>query len=176
MHDRETQLMLRMKEGSEEAFREIYQLYARPLANFFYRMAWNRSLVDDLVQDVFLRLWRAAPGYEPTAKPSTYIFRIAHNLWINQATRRRAEALEDADRPVERDPAADLERMEVRQAVQRAIDALPAGERECLVLSEYNGLKYAEISEVLGIPIGTVKSRVFSAVQRLKVALKDHKS
>jgi RNA polymerase sigma-70 factor, ECF subfamily len=165
--------MLSMKEGSEDAFRELYTLYARPLANFFHRMAWNRSLVDDLVQEVFLRLWRAAPSYQPTAKPSTYIFRIAHNLWINEATRKRADALEDADRPVERDPSADIERAEVQKAVQRAIEALPEGERECLVLSEYNGLKYAEISEVLGIPVGTVKSRIFSAVQRLREALKD---
>jgi RNA polymerase sigma-70 factor (ECF subfamily) len=172
MHDRETELMLRVKEQSQEAFHELYELYKRPLANFFFRLSWNRSLVDDLVQDVFLRLWRAAPNYEPTAKPSTYIFRIAHNLWINEATKKKADALEDADRAEERDPSSDLQRAETQKAVQRAIDALPEGERECLVLSEYNGLKYAEIGEILGIPVGTVKSRIFSAVQRLKEALK----
>ena len=61
----------------------------------------------------------------------------------------------------------------MQAAVQRAIESLPEGERECLVLSEYNGFKYAEIADILGIPLGTVKSRMFSAVQHLKEALKD---
>jgi len=70
------------------------------------------------------------------------------------------------------DPASDLNRREIRSAVQKAVEALPEGEREVLLLSEYSGFKYAEISEILGIPVGTVKSRMFSAVQRLKESLK----
>ena len=65
-----------------------------------------------------------------------------------------------------------MNRRELQSAVQKAVEALPEGEREVLLLSEYNGFKYAEISEILGIPVGTVKSRMFSAVQRLKEALK----
>ena len=87
--DRETELMLKIKEGSKEAFHELYTLYERPLANFLYRLCWNRSLVDDLVQEVLMRVWRAAPNYEPTAKVSTYIFRIAHNLWSTSPPRKR---------------------------------------------------------------------------------------
>ncbi len=170
---RETELMLAMKGGSKEAFHELYKLYERPLGNFLYRLCWNRSLVDDLVQEVMLRVWRAAPNYEPTAKVSTYIFRIAHNLWINEASKKKADALQDADKAEDRDPSAEMHRAEVQAAVKKAIDQLPEGERICLVLSEYNGLKYAEIGEILGIPVGTVKSRIFSAVQRLKVALKE---
>jgi RNA polymerase sigma-70 factor, ECF subfamily len=68
-----------------------------------------------------------------------------------------------------------MNRREIQSAVQRAVEALPDGEREVLLLSEYNGFKYAEISEILGIPVGTVKSRMFSAVQRLKESLKDLK-
>ncbi len=172
MSDRETELMLRVKGGDARAFEELYGLYKRPLANFLYRLCWNRPLVDDLMQEVFLRLWRAAPNYEPTARVSTYVFRIAHNLWINEGTKRRAQALGDVDRPGRDDPSKDLERGEVQAAVRKAIDELPDGERECLVLSEYNGLKYAEISEILGIPLGTVKSRIFGAVQRLREKLK----
>ncbi len=175
MPDRETDLMLAIRGGSAEAFRELYEAYQKPLANFLYRMCWNRALVDDLVQEVFLRVWRAREQYEPTAKVSTYLFRIASNLWINYAEKKRESVLGDADRAAGDSPEAPLEASEVRQAVKRAVDALPEGERLCLVLSEYNGLKYAEISEVLGIPVGTVKSRIFSAVQRLKVALRDHR-
>ncbi len=172
MNDRETRLMLRVREGSEEAFRELYELYRKPLANFLYRLCWNRSRVDDLVQEVFLRLWRARGSYEPTAKVSTYVFRIASNHWINEAAKRREQALGGADQAGGTDPSAPLVQSEVQAAVRRAIDALPEGERMCLVLSEYNGLKYAEIGEVLGIPVGTVKSRVFSAVGRLRESLK----
>jgi len=176
MSDREINLMLAIRGGSAAAFQELYEAYQKPLANFLYRMCWNRALVDDLVQEVFLRVWRSREQYEPTAKVSTYLFRIASNLWINHAEKKRETALGDADRPAGGAPEEPLERSEAQQAVKRAVDALPEGERLCLVLSEYNGLKYAEISEVLGIPVGTVKSRIFSAVQRLKVALKDHKS
>ena len=176
MSDRETALMLAIKRGDAGAFQELFEAYQKPLANFLYRMCWNRTLVDDLVQEVFLRVWRAREQYEPTAKVSTYLFRIASNLWINHAEKKRESALGDADHPGGESPEAPLERTEVQKAVKRAVEALPEGERLCLVLSEYNGLKYAEISEVLGIPVGTVKSRIFNAVQKLKLALKDHRS
>src|SRR5262245_36878200 len=97
MSDRETQLMLEVKAGSKPAFQELYRLYEKPLANFLYRLCWNRSLVEDLLQEVMLRVWRAAATYEPQAKVSTWLFRIAHNLWINESAKKRADALGDAD-------------------------------------------------------------------------------
>ena len=172
MTDRETNLMLAVKGGSKEAFRELYGLYEKPLANFLYRLCWNRSLVEDLLQEVMLRVWRAAASYEPTAKVSTYLFRIAYNLWVNEAARKRAEALGEADPARDADPSAGMHRRELQAAVRRAIETLPNGEKECLILSEYNGMKYADIAEVLGIPVGTVKSRIFTATQRLREALK----
>ncbi len=172
MSDRETALMLRVKVGDRSAFEELYSLYQKPLVNYLYRLCWNRALAEDLLQEAFLRLWRAAPTYEPKAKVSTYVFRIAHNLYLNEAARRREKAIQDADVEMRKDPSSDLNRREIQSAVKKAIEDLPAGERECLLLSEYQGFKYAEIAEVLGIPVGTVKSRMFSAVQRLKEALK----
>ncbi|HVR84625.1 MAG TPA: sigma-70 family RNA polymerase sigma factor [Planctomycetota bacterium] len=172
MADRETELMLRVKAGDRPAFEELYRLYEKPLTNYLFRLSGNRARAEDLLQDAFLRLWKAAPSYEPSAKVSTYVFRIAHNLFLNDAARRREKALESIDAETRSDPASDLNRREVQSAVQKAVEALPDGEREVLVLSEYNGFKYAEISEILGIPVGTVKSRMFSAVQRLKEALK----
>ena len=172
MTDRETELMLRLKTGDQAAFAELYALYQKPLLNYLYRLSFNRTLAEDLLQETFLRIWKAASTYEPTAKVSTYVFRIAHNLFLNEAAKRRETALEGADNEMRADPASDLGRREVRNAVKKAIEGLPEGEREVLLLSEYNGFKYAEISEILGIPVGTVKSRMFSAVQRLKEALK----
>jgi RNA polymerase sigma-70 factor, ECF subfamily len=172
MADRETELMLRAKTGDASAFAELYSLFKKPLANFLYRLCWNRQIVDDLMQEVFLRVWRAAPTYEPTAKVSTYLFRVAHNLWINEGMKRREQAVDAVERAADLDPSEGLQRGEVQAAVQKAIDELPPGERECLVLSEYNGMKYADIADILGIPVGTVKSRIFSAVQRLREKLK----
>lgn len=172
MADRETELMLRVKAGDRLAFSELYSLYQKPLVNYLYRLCFNRALSEDLLQETFLRIWKAAATYEPTAKVSTYVFRIAHNLFLNEAARRREMALEGADNEMRADPASDLGRRELRLAVKKAIEGLPDGEREVLLLSEYNGFKYAEISEILGIPVGTVKSRMFSAMQRLKEALK----
>ena len=171
MPDRETELMLRVKGGDRAAFEELYELYKAPLGNFLYRLCGNRSLTEDLLQDTFLRLWRAAPGYEPLAKVSTYVFRIAHNLFVNDASRRREATLGEADSETSSGPTEDLHRQEVQAAVKRAVERLPEGERECLVLSEYNGFKYQQISEILGIPVGTVKSRMFSALRHLKEAL-----
>jgi len=175
MSDLETALMLRVKGGDRAAFEKIFRLYQKPLTNYLYRLSGNRARSEDLLQDAFLRLWKAAPGYEPSAKVSTYIFRIAHNLFLNDVARRRERALESMEAETRSDPSSDLNRREVQSAVQRAVESLPEGEREVLLLSEYNGFKYAEISEILGIPVGTVKSRMFSAVQRLKEALKDLK-
>jgi RNA polymerase sigma-70 factor (ECF subfamily) len=129
-------------------------------------------MAEDLLQEAFFRIWKAAPTWEPAAKVSTWIFRISHNLFLNEAARRREKSIETPEAELRADPASDLNRREIRSAVQKAIEALPEGERECLLLSEYNGFKYAEISEILGIPVGTVKSRMFSAVQRLRESLK----
>ena len=172
MADHETDLMLRVKGGDSAAFEELYGLYQKPLVNYLFRLCFNRALSEDLLQETFLRIWKAAGTYEPTAKVSTWVFRIAHNLFLNEAARRRETALEGADNETRADPASDLGRREIQSAVKKAIEALPEGERECLLLSEYNGFKYAEISEILGIPVGTVKSRMFSAMQRLKEMLK----
>src|SRR4051812_6527452 len=172
MSDRETELMLRVKVGDRAAFEELFHLYEKPLTNYLFRLTGNRARSEDLLQDAFLRLWKAAPGYEPSAKVSTYIFRIAHNLFLNDVARRREKALESLEAETRSEPSSDLNRRELQSQVQRAVESLPEGEREVLLLSEYNGFKYAEISEILGIPVGTVKSRMFSAVQRLKEALK----
>jgi len=172
MADRETELMLRVKAGDRAAFEELYGLYRKPLASYLYRLCWNRPLAEDLLQEAFLRLWRAAPGYEPSAKVSTYVFRIAHNLFINESARRREKVLEGPGPETRADPASDLQRREVQESVRRAVEELPEGERECLLLAEFHGFRYAEIAEILGIPVGTVKSRMFSAVQRLRETLK----
>ena len=114
MADLEMDLMLRVKAGDRAAFEEIFRLYQKPLANYLYRLTGNRTRAEDLLQDAFLRLWKAAPNYEPSAKVSTYVFRIAHNLFLNEAARRREKALESIDAETRSDPASDMNRREIR--------------------------------------------------------------
>ena len=170
MSDFETDLMLRTKNGDRAAFEELYSLYQKPLLNYLYRICWNRALAEDLLQETFLRLWRAAPGYQPVAKVSTYLFRIAHNLSLNEAARHGGKTWKGVEKEATQE---DFDRQEVDNAVRKAVETLPPGERACLMLSEYSGFKYSEIAEILEIPVGTVKSRMFNAVQRLKETLKD---
>ena len=133
MADRETELMLRVKGGDRDAFAELYALYQKPLVNYLYRLCFNRALSEDLLQETFLRIWKAAATYEPAAKVSTWFFRIAHNLFLNEAAKRREKALEGADNEMRADPASDLKRREVQSAVRKAIEDLPEGERESQV-------------------------------------------
>ena len=172
MSEREIKLMLRIRQGDSRAFEELYQLYRGPLATFFHRLCRNQARVDDLLQEVFLRLWKAAPRYEPSAKFSTYLFRIAHNLWINDSRKKRESTGDQIDRPKEMPPDHSLETRETQKLIESALDRLPEGEKECIILSHYNGLKYREISEIMEIPVGTVKSRIFSGLEKLRKELR----
>lgn len=171
MSEHETRLMLSVRAGSRDAFEELYQLYQKPLANYLHRLSRNPQRVDDLLQEIFLRVWKAAPRYQPRAKVSTWIFQIAHNLWINDSLKRREQGLDDRDPAHSSAPEENLEREELRGRVRAALEAIPEGEREVLILAEYNGLRYEQISEILSIPVGTVKSRVFHATRRLRELL-----
>ena len=88
MADRETDLMLRVKAGDRAAFAELFGLFEKPILNYLFRLGKNRPLAEDLLQEAFLRVWKAAPSWEPAAKVSTWIFKIAYNLYLNEAARR----------------------------------------------------------------------------------------
>jgi len=182
-HD--VELMQRVKGGDRAAFAELYEIHKGPLFSFLFRMAWDKSLADDCLQEVFIAVWKAAPTWEPTAQVNTWIFRIARNIWINEGRRaKRRPALfsflgggdEDQGMPDFPDDAAGPDdsalTTEARAAVRKAIDQLPEKERMVVLLSEFEGMKYAEIAEVLDIPVGTVKSRMSSASERLRGLLR----
>ena len=97
MSEHEKNLMIRAREGDRTAFEELFKLYERPILNYVYRLSRNRALAEDLLQEAFLRLWKALPGYQPTAKVSTYVFRITHNLYLNDTAKRREKAIEDME-------------------------------------------------------------------------------
>lgn len=180
----DAELMLACKGGDAGAFTELVHRHQRPLLNFFYHLVWDRQQSEDMTQEVFLRLHSHASTYEPQAKFTTYMYRVARNLWID---RLRSAAV--SPKPVSLDAAADadgedslgsrvsrrepgplenLERAELQKRVRGAIEKLPEGLREVVVLGELHGLPYQEIASILSIPVGTVKSRMHAAVSRLR--------
>jgi len=185
------ELMLEFQQdGTPEAFEALVARYQRPLINFFFRLLWRKDVAEDLAQEVFCRVFRHRLAYEARAKFSTYLFRIARNLWIDYCRRRQA-----APRTVPLSPRGGdgshssgglavaartpsvterLDRQELIGQVQEAIEDLPDDQRMVLVLSKTKGLKYAEIAEVLEIPVGTVRSRLHAAISKLRERLVSH--
>jgi len=180
-------LIAEVRKGRIAAFTQLVERHQRSLINFFYHLSWDRHLAEDCAQEVFLRLYAHLGTYEPQAKFTTFLFRIARNLWIDRRrsenARGREVSLESpvgfGESRVLRDrlpdasatPVEILAREERQEELRRAIGRLPEEQRTVLILSEIQGLKYQEIGEILGIPVGTVKSRMHTAVERLKEML-----
>ena len=180
----DTDLMALLQKGKRVAFDQIVTRHERSLINFFYHLSYNRSTSEDCAQEVFLRLYSHVATYQPQAKFTTFLFRIARNLWIDrmrsQKSRGRPLSLEATGSDPEGQPLRDrlpggtsspvdiLEQQETERSLHDAIDRLPDEQRLVVVLSEIQGLKYAEIGEILSIPVGTVKSRMHVAMEKLR--------
>ena len=157
-------LMLEFQRGSREAFEELFSRYREPLYGFFRRRLANRDRAEDLAQETFLAVIRAAIRYEPRAQVKTYLYGIA--LKVLAAERRKLSGneppLDEEHERAEDGPSE--EALWVRQALEK----LDAGEREILMLREYEQLSYEEIAELLRLPVNTVRSRLFRARMALK--------
>lgn len=157
-------LMLEFQRGSREAFDELFARYREPLYGFFRRRLSGRDRAEDLMQETFLAVIRAAVRYEPRAMVKTYLYGIA--LKLLAAERRKLSGNEpqiDDEQDVAEDSPSD-NALWVRQALEK----LDSGEREILMLREYEQLNYAEIAELLRLPVNTVRSRLFRSRMALK--------
>ncbi len=171
-------LMLRVRDGDHDAFGELLNRYERQLFVFFLRQFGDEEAARDYVMDTFLRVYRAASRYEPKAKFSTYIYQIARNLAINESRKlqfRRTESLDEIkeDGGVQiagdaLDPEAVLELRERQALVQEALRQLPEDQRTILILVEYQDLTYERVSQIMGCSIGTIKSRMHRARQKIR--------
>ncbi|HPQ39774.1 MAG TPA: sigma-70 family RNA polymerase sigma factor [bacterium] len=170
--------MLRVRDGDHDAFGELLNRYERQLFVFFLRQFGDEEAARDYVMDTFLRVYRAASRYEPKAKFSTYIYQIARNLAINESRKlqfRRTESLDEIkeDGGVQiagdaLDPEAVLELRERQALVQEALRQLPEDQRTILILVEYQDLTYERVSQIMGCSIGTIKSRMHRARQKIR--------
>jgi len=159
-------LMLEFQRGSRAAFEELYARYCGPLYGFFRRRLENPQRAEDLAQETFLAVIRAAPRYEARSLVRTYLYGIGLKLLAMERRRLARDGVpgEPATEPATgSDPEA---AMWVRQAMAR----LDTSEREILMLREYEQLSYVEIAELLRLPVNTVRSRLF----RARLALKNY--
>jgi RNA polymerase sigma-70 factor (ECF subfamily) len=165
--------------SEQTALGELYDRYGRPAYGLALRVLRDESLAEDAVQEAFLALWRTASRFVPErGKASTWILTLVHRRAVDlvrREERRRADALDDAHVPVDSVGGADDEawlRLQ-REQVQAALRQLPDQQREALELAYYGGFTQSELAERLGQPLGTIKTRMFTGLARLRVLLGD---
>lgn len=166
-------LMLRAAGDDLDAFSKLVQKHEKAILNFFARNGVYRD-VEDLAQQTFLKLYRARHGYKPTAKFTTFLYLIARQILVDsiRATQRRATLHEKAGAEIETVEDAPPMRGEGQDA-QKALAVLSPELRETVVLVIMQGLPYQEAADILGIPVGTVKSRIHSALAQMRAALSE---
>jgi len=166
------ELLAAIARGDEGALAELYDRLGRIAYGLALRILRDPALAQDAVQDAFLGVWRTAAAFDPRrGKAQTWLLTLVHRRAVDvvrREDRRRTEQLDDA--PVAASESTDEEASirEQRRSVQAALARLPPDQREALELSYYGGLTQSELSERLGIPLGTVKSRVFAGLARLR--------
>jgi RNA polymerase sigma factor (sigma-70 family) len=163
----------------EEALAQVYDRYSRVAYGLALRVVRDPALAEDAVQEAFLTLWRAAGGYRSDrAKPSTWILTLVHRRAVDvvrREERRRAAPLETEEEQDAFGLATDeeVELTDRRRLVQEALRQLPDEQREALELAYYGGLTQSELAERLAVPLGTIKSRMFTGLRRLRDILAD---
>jgi RNA polymerase sigma-70 factor (ECF subfamily) len=158
--------------GDEEALGALYDRFGRVAYGVALRILRDRALAEDAVQEAFLALWRSAERYrQERAKPATWILTLVHRRAVDlvrREDRRRGEPLDEAPEPAGGTVPEEASLRERRASVQAALQELPADQRQALELAYYGGYTQSELAERLGVPLGTVKSRMFAGLTRLR--------
>jgi RNA polymerase sigma-70 factor (ECF subfamily) len=181
--ERDAELMLRVREGDQASFGLLLDRHRSPVIHFLYRMVQNQAVSEELAQEVFLRVYKSRSSYEPTAKFTTWLFRIASHLalnWIRDGRNEKrqvsldeegpdgtARQVPDRSRTVEQELLYQARLREVRQA----IESLPAKQKAAVMMHKYQEMEYVEIADVLSCSESAVKSLLFRAYESLRIRL-----
>jgi RNA polymerase sigma-70 factor, ECF subfamily len=179
--DLDAQLMLRVRDGDDDSFRVLLEKHRSPVMRFVYRMVQDQAIAEELAQEVFLRVYRSKGTYEPTARFTTWLFRIATHLalnWLrdgrNERGHHRLDDEGDGDLPVrevaDRKPTVE-QRMVYQtrlQEVRDAIALLPEKQRAAVLMHKYEEMEYAQIAAALECSESAVKSLLFRAYESLR--------
>ena len=178
------ELVARAVGGREDCFEELMRRYQRPIAAYVYRMVGDYDSALDLTQEVFIKVYNSLGRYRSEFKFSTWIYRIAHNSAIDHLRRSGGFRTEDLDGRAQDgssypmplassapSPEQESERKERRAEIEEIVGQLQPAYRELIVLRHAHDLSYDEIAEVTGLPLGTVKNRIFRAREAMRELL-----
>lgn len=165
--------------GREDGFEELVRRYQRPITNYVFRMVGNYESALDVTQEVFIKVYNSLSKYSSEYKFSTWLYRIAHNAAIDHIRRnpgnQQSIETENADGTYQLQlespnptPEQDRERSEWRTEIDSVVKCLPASYRELILLRHAQDLSYDEIADVTGLPLGTVKNRLFRAREMMR--------
>lgn len=176
MNDNETDILLmkRIADGDDGAARILINKWQKPLINFFYRSVNSVATAEDLAQTTFIKLYRSAPNYKPSAAFSTYLFHIAHNVLISNfrsASRRHAEPTDPAELPAIAAEHDELSTNELEKSFAHAVKNLPENQRSAILLLCQQELSYEEIAAALNASVPAVKTWIHRARQALRESL-----
>ncbi|HUQ91770.1 MAG TPA: RNA polymerase sigma factor [Bryobacteraceae bacterium] len=181
--ERDAELMLRVRDGCVDSYTILLERHRDPVVHFLYRMVVNQGVAEELAQEVFLRVYRSRSSYEPTAKFTTWLFRIATHLalnWLRDGKHQKTQQSLDAESgegvalqiP---DQGASVEQSMVREVrfreVRAAIETLPEKQRAAVLMHKYQEMEYSQIAGALGCSESAVKSLLFRAYESLRARL-----
>lgn len=192
--ERDAQLMLRVREGDDQSFALLLERHRGPVIHFIYRMVLNQPVAEELAQEAFLRVYKSRETYEPTAKFTTWLFRIATHLALNHIRDGKNEKNQDridgsgtvVNKAEEQDGGGggsrqvverglNVEQSMLRRArmeeIRQAIDALPDKQRAAVMMHKYEELDYAQIAGAIGCSESAIKSLLFRAYETLRSKL-----
>ena len=172
----DTALMLRYRDGDVVAFEMLYQRHNNALYRYLVRLCHHRDTAEDIFQDVWGKIIKSRQNYRPTAKFSTFLYRVAHNCFIDHIRRnKRHSQIVDVEPDNQPDPGEQPETLAERSLAKRRLDAalreLPEEQRDVFLLHEEAGLNLDQIASVTGANRETAKSRLRYAVRKLRVAI-----
>jgi len=182
------EVIARAREGREAAYRELIGRYERPVFSLIYRLVRNREQAEDLAQETFIKVLNALDRYDPAYKFSSWIFKIAHNTALDQLRRKGPEVLSLDGSPhardasevsattltavaADEDPEAYASSREIGREIEAAIATLRAEYRTAILLWHVEGRPYEEIAEIMGVPLGTVKTYIHRGRNELRQRL-----
>ena len=176
-------LMMRVRAGEEACMQPLLEAHRARMVHFLHRMVQNQAVAEELAQEVFLRVYRARAGYEPSAKFTAWLYRIATNLALNWRRHRKYEGYHQSinevipGRPRRelKDRAPTIDQILLDEAavveIRKAVAALPARQRAVVLMHKYDGMEYSEIAQSLGCTVPTIKSLLFRAYGALRTEL-----
>lgn len=188
--DHDTQLMVKVSQGDLRAYQELVEKYKGPVINTIYKMIGDASEAEDIAQNVFIQIYKAAPRYQPNAKFTTWMFTIVRNLSLNEIRRRgvhKLDSLQGSQSPDEserpdpqyadhkaKDSYQVAEQNELERAIDEAIASLPENQRTALILRRYEDMPYEDIAKVLNASVPATKSIIFRAREAMKEKLREY--